>query len=285
MNKKQFVCCVLAGILMFPVLLSAQNMFFGLNLGNSMFNWYRTETVGDYYYDYYGYEYYEIVGYQHIYIPKNISGSFYYGLPKGFVFKGTAGYGLTKYGGEFDQPRKTFTDHEGDVQEILKYHMEGNTKVSGFFVEAAFHYPMALGSDQRFCIYPGIGFGYYSYGFSGDWNGEEEEYEDNTIVTYTSTGNFSKAKLSGFAQFYVLGFEFKTSEKISLILEFAKLGMSMVTEKVDDDYVIRETSDHTSSEVFREKTGTYKQDYNAMGGFQDVSVTLGAKVALGKGKK
>lgn len=265
--KKHFIInCILVCGLIFPVFSSAQNLQVGLDYGTSILNWYNDSYI------YPGNNY---IDYSDLYIPKVISASVSYQAPYGIVLRGKAGYGRAGSDWEYDRPKKTF-DYYGSQIELLKENEKVETNVNGFSIEAAALYPIAIDNAQKFLVYPGIGIGYYNYKYSG----EGEYTDENTSYTEKGSGNFEESVLSGIGQIFILGIEVKALERVSFFLEFSKLGFSMLTEKLDEDYVEYEESNHVYSEKNRENVATYETDYNSLPGFSDIAVQFGVKFSL-----
>ena len=253
---------------------NAQEVQVGISFGNSVIHWNKFNVLSsprDMYY------------HQDLYIPKVVRGLIYVKTEHGFLLKGALGYGITKSGEKIDYPAKTikFTDSDGYPHDFVqdRSFKEINTKVTGFSSDIALLYPITLDNAKRFSIYPGIGVGYYNYNYSGEWNSLTEVKSGYTTDRTTSKGNYDKSKLAGFGQYFVLGFEVKATDRTFLVFEFTKLGYSMLKIKDDDDLVL--SKDYTqSTEAYRETIGTTEYDYNANGGLNDISITMGVKFRL-----
>ena len=185
--------------------LNAQTMSVSLQFGPSKFQWDTNswEAMHPVF----------SLGYGDTYNPKMLQGSVWFKLWRGLQLKGSFGYGWMNSNGSLSQPSRkiAYTDQYGVNQSytVLHYNQEVKTSVRGYTIEMALIYNIALDSGGRYLVYPGLGFGYYRFGYSGSWNVKNEEYNVNGNVIYTAEGTFSESSLSGFGQFFILGFEIK----------------------------------------------------------------------------
>jgi len=109
-----------------------------------------------------------------------------------------------------------------------------------------------------------------------------EEYDVTGNKHYTAEGNFSKAALGGLGQYFILGFEIKVTGRLSIFMDFSKLGYSFIRETVDMDYTVYEDNagDGNFHESIRETYGEEQNDYHAKSGLTDVSVQFGFRIGF-----
>ncbi len=206
------------------------------------------------------------------FVPTVLSSSLYLNLSSGISFKMTGGFGFAKNTIEYDQPKKTFTDPDGDQITVNKEYSKDTYKLGGFNLEAAMTYPVAIDKNNKFFVYPGIGLGYYHYGMSGEWEREETYYDwYGNLIKSDENGDYEESKISGLAQTFILGFDFRLNETMSLNLEFAKLGFHLLKVTQDEDYTDGD---------FRKTIGENKSTQESYPGLIDVGVTFGVKINL-----
>jgi hypothetical protein len=255
----------------------AQSVEVGVHIGSIPVAWYqdRWESM----FPVFG------VGYGDTYIPQTVAVSIDVPVGQRWVIRGSGGYGCIRSNRLLDQPGKTYhyTDQQGIEQEIIytEYREDIRSKVSGFFVNAALIYPLFLNSSRSFSVYPGIGIGFHTYQYSGDWDVTVEDGSGGDPPKNQVSGKFDKATLSGLCQQYILGMSFRVSERFSLFVEFSKLGFSWMKQKRHiDETVYEETSAGNYEETARITVAEQKSDYHAKGGLNDLGFVFGMKIAL-----
>ena len=213
-------------------------------------------------------------------------GSVSFGVWKGLRVKGSFGYGCMSSKSDMSQPSRIidYTDQYGTYHAavVFNYQQEIKAKVQGWAAEFTLLYAIAIDNEGRFLVYPGVGLGYYRFGYSGEWSVANEVYDAGGNKHYTAEGTFSKATLAGLGQFFLLGFEVKMTGRLSLFLDFSKLGYSFIRETMDMDYTVYEDNagDGNYRESVRETYGEEKNDYNAKEGLTDVSVQFGVRIGF-----
>lgn len=245
-------------------------MQISFNLGKSFI--YTDATASRSYEDGYYYEEYILLS---PFVPNVLSSSLYFNFKSGLAFKITGGFGFATNSIEYDQPNQTFTTPSGEY-EFAEVHTEDTYKIKGFSVEGAMIYPVALDKNEKLLIYPGIGIGYYSYGMSGEWTSKGSEYQydyfgNYQLVNYTDKGKYEEGKISGFAQSFIFGMEFRITKSTSFILELQKMGFQLLKVSQDEDW---EDGD------FRRTIGEEKSTQENFPGMVDVGVMFGVKIGL-----
>lgn len=282
--KKHFIFII--GILLFTNAIAQQNVSaesvgnannlqLSFNLGKSFL---YTYAEGSYsYFDEDSYYLEEITLISSPFVPTVVSASVYSTYQSGISLRINGGFGFATNKIEDDQPKQTFIDPDGEEHNIDKEKSKYSYKLSGFNFGGAILYPVAIDNKEKLLIYPGIGIGYYHYWMAGTWESEYTYYEiDETgpsfkEKTLKTNGDFEKSEISGLAQTFILGLEFKVNKSTSFILEFEKLGYHLLKVTEDEDYV---------DGKFRKKIAEEKTTQESFPGLVDVGVTFGVKIGL-----
>lgn len=279
-------CCIFSEfiVLIFSVITyrfaACQNLQLGLNLGTSMIHWNYTAD------DKFSAPFFDDFSHSDSYIPKKIGGSFSM-IFRDFTLRLSLSYGQAQSNIDNHTPNTTFsyTTQSGVEKTIqiedLNYGIK--THVIGFSASTAFLFPFSMGRRRILSIYPGIGLGYYNYQFSGDWNVTNEEIDHNNISTiYSAKGDYEKASISGVAQCFIFGIDVKTSSRLHFFLEICKMGLGMLKQIRDLDYIDFEPND-TGTEykkTIQKKIGELKRDFNTEAGILDIGFQFGVKMSL-----
>ena len=173
------------------------------------------------------------------YSPKHAIGHFYMTMNEKFTLGFSAGFGMAQYNTEIDYD-----------DDIANDDYDTNVSVTGIALEGEFLYFQAI-QNSSIKPYVGLGLGIYSYN-----RNEEAENFDAEATTF------------GFGQFVTFGLEMDISEKISMFVQFRKLGFSMLK-------TINEI-DHDNDNNDREVT----TDYLAQPGMNDLGITAGVKFSF-----
>lgn len=276
MKRRLFVTGLIVLLLLPAGFLMSQNLEYGINFGNSMLNWHNDSWESEY--PIFG------IGFGDTYIPKTLSASLSLPVASRFRARFKAGFGIAKSSSNYDKPSSTiyYTDQQGVEHEIevLRYSENIKTMVKGFSVDVTILYPVEVNSSGTFLIYPGIGIGYNYYTYSGEWDVANEASSVGGSVLSEVSGNFEAAKLAGLEQHFVLGFEIKTFGRLSIVMEFSKLGYSFMTQTFDiDETRYEETgTENLYSETFRHKIAEQKSKYSGKGGLSDIGIVFGIKL-------
>ena len=169
------------------------------------------------------------------YAPKHLIGHYYMGLNEKFILGFSAGFGMVKYNEEINyDPGSVRDDYENSVS------------INGISIEAEFLYFQAI-PNTSIKPYIGAGLGVYSYKRNEDNEENDFEAEGNTF---------------GFGQFITFGLDMDISKKLSMFVQFRKLGFSMLktVDEIDDG------NDHEIT-----------TDYLAQPGINDLGITAGVK--------
>ena len=170
------------------------------------------------------------------YSPKHVIGHYYMGLNNQFTLGFSAGFGMSRYNTEIDY-----------YDDVANDDYETNVTVNGIALEGEFLYFQAI-PNSSIKPYIGAGLGVYSYN-----RDEEAEKFDAEATTF------------GFGQFVTFGLDMAISEKLSIFVQFRKLGFSMMktTNEIDHD-----NNNQDREEII---------DYLAKPGTNDLGITVGMK--------
>lgn len=194
-------------------------------------------------------------------IPQNIRAHVDLNVSSSFALRLSAGYGMTKH-------QNSFSGTAGSA----RLRSEATVKASGFPLEGAMIFQLPLDGTRRFGVHFGVGGGFYSYKFKAEGF---EEISGSSIASENRRNNFTipAVKLSGPAQFFLLGFDLRLSSKIRTTLELSKLGWSGMKEKQEDHYMYPISGNVSESQ---------QDHYNADSGFNDIGLSFGMSLNLGK---
>ena len=190
-------------------------------------------------------------------IPQNVRGRFELGLGSNLGLRFSAGYGSTKKSSEVSG---------------ANYQSKAKFTASGFPVEGAMIFSLPLDNAKRFTTHFGLGGGYYSYKFKSEGfnepTGPPNSRQDLSGEEIT---------ISGPAQFFVAGFSLGINSKMRATFELSKLGLSWLKETQNNTYSIN----FASSDPIN-YTEISEDDYHAGSGFDDVALSFGISMNLGK---
>ena len=170
--------------------------------------------------------------------PKHAIGHYYMDLNEKFTLGFSAGFGMMQYFEEVNyDPGSTRDDTEITIS------------VNGIALEGEFLYFQAI-PNSSIKPYIGAGLGVYSYNRNED--NEDGDYEEEGTTF-------------GFGQFVTFGLDMAISEKLSMFVQFRKLGFSMLktTNEINDG----------NDNFDREE----KIDYLAQPGINDLGIAAGMK--------
>ncbi|MDA3837360.1 MAG: hypothetical protein PF574_00065 [Candidatus Delongbacteria bacterium] len=171
------------------------------------------------------------------YSPKHVIGHYYMGLNDKFTLGFSAGFGMMQYFEEINHDDSTTPDEEFEIS------------VNGIALEGEFLYFQAIPNSS---IKPFVGLGLGIYSYNRDKEGDYKEEEEATSF--------------GFAQFITFGLDMNISEKLSMFVQFRKLGFSMIK-------TVNEIDDTSGTNDDREET----IDYLTQPGMNDLGITVGMK--------
>lgn len=260
-----------------PVVCFSETIQLGLNYGSSIINWSNYMSISI---DGQGY-----VSVGDLYTPKCLSFSFGIKLPFGMMLRPAIGYGQTSSTEEVDRPGTAFsyTDYDNNVYEakINQYYKREKAQINGLSIDFSFLYPVYVDANKKLLIYPGIGIGYNYYNYSGEYKLEwtEVDYADKKD-SYSASGDFPEAKLSGICQTFILGIEIRPAKWLGLSMEFIKMGFNAISEEYDQVYIDFDERNNEYSQIVSKKIGTEKNDYIAGNGLTDIAVIFGTKINL-----
>ncbi|MDA3884875.1 MAG: outer membrane beta-barrel protein [Candidatus Delongbacteria bacterium] len=174
------------------------------------------------------------------YSPKHAIGHYYMSMNDKFTLGFSAGFGIAQFNTEED-----FADPADATEEI-------NVSITGIALEGEILYFQAI-PNSGIKPYVGLGLGVYSYN-------RNEENDDNNFE--------SEATTFGFGQFVTFGLDMNISEKMTMFVQFRKLGFSMLktTNTIERNNPIND------SEV--------TSDYLAHPGMNDLGVSAGMKFSF-----
>lgn len=198
--------------------------------------------------------------------PNNLRGHIDFNASSSFVLRFSMGYGATKENTEY-----TGTLQSNGVDGSEQLHRKTNVKVSGFPVEGAMLFQLPLDNEQRVGVHFGLGGGYYSYTFKGEFISETKG-SSIPSENYSTRFEFPEMTISGPAQFFLLGFDLRLNSRLRGTLELSKLGLSGLKQKQEEKY---ESNSYESKTQRNDK-------YNAANGLNDVAFSFGVSLQLGK---
>lgn len=203
------------------------------------------------------------VVYSDFMVPRHVRAHLEYGPASRLVVRLAAGYG-------FMRDQANFTRNVAGNGISGRLHRETKFSVAGFPVEASLIWRLPLDNGKRFSVHGGLGGGFYSYKFK-----VKQFYEiiDSSNPAANERGEFEAPdlKLSGFAQFFLAGFALTLNKKLHATFEISKMGLSLLKWNSEHEQSAGEVAKVTS-----------KRDYNAGRGFDDVAMTIGLGLKLGK---
>ncbi|MBN2789837.1 MAG: outer membrane beta-barrel protein [Candidatus Delongbacteria bacterium] len=169
------------------------------------------------------------------YSPKHLIGHYYLSFNEKFTLGFSVGFGSAQFKEEIDYADPADNDESTEVS------------ITGIPLEAELLYFQSI-PNSSIKPYIGLGLGFYSY--------KRNEENDNFD---------SEASTFGVGQYVTFGLDMNISEKLSMFVQFRKLGFSMV--KITND--IKRNNPINDEEI------TY--DYLAQPGIDDLGISAGVK--------
>lgn len=222
-------------------------------------------------------------------IPKNIRGNLEFNLSSNIRLRFSGGYGYTK------EKLSTNAQLFGDYGSAIIYPSQINRDVkfsaAGFPLECSAIFRLPFDDAGKFAVYFGVGGGYYFYKYNGTGFQEQNTRPDslehsNSPVYVRGDLQSSELKIAGFAQFFLLGLDFRLTSRIKVNIEIGKIGLSGLSMKKSYEYApLRSGYDYYyrgSSMLYQPPTikETRELDYNAGGGLSEVALLVGVSLDL-----
>ena len=197
-------------------------------------------------------------------VPTNIKAHFsYYFTPK-IAVRFSSGYSFAK------QTDKEKIDY-GEIDSLnLKLADKSDFIMNGFPIETTLLFQTPLDKNENTLLHFGIGIGYYSYNYKAEGI-YKELYSDTDDTKWKEEYNNPEITLSGWAQFFVMGFDINLSNDFGASFEISKIGLSFINIK--NDVVLQKVYDHEIE--YEIKYGYQQYDYKKKSGLEDVALSLG----------
>jgi hypothetical protein len=201
-------------------------------------------------------------------IPKNVRGHVDFNVSSSFALRLSVGYGMARH-------KSSFTG-KSEPAGSAQLHSEATVTASGVPLEGVMLFQLPLNDTQRFAVHFGVGGGFYSYKLKTEGF---DEITGSSVPSENRRINFSipEVKLSGPAQFFLLGFDLRLNAKLRATFELSKLGFSGLKAK-------QEATNELNFPGGPNLVITEKQqdNYNAGSGFNDIGLSFGMSLSLGK---
>ncbi|MBN2012435.1 hypothetical protein JW960_24110 [candidate division KSB1 bacterium] len=171
------------------------------------------------------------------------------------------------WGRQIDQVQFDYSKVQLEGDEV--HSSESKFFISGFPIEMSVLFHNSIGESGAVSWHCGIGAGHYTYNFEAKGTINVK----NVVTLRHSKTEYSNDPytLSGWAQFFVLGFQVQLNDKMGAICELSKIGFSglYLEQDVMQDVIV-------DGEVERKiPYGYTKQQYLPETGLNDVAVSVG----------
>jgi hypothetical protein len=258
----------------------AQNYRIGLHSEVSFIHWNHAAE------DHFSAPFFDDLSLEDTYIPEAVGGSFDFIFPE-FTVRASLSYGFASSKYAYDVPDAALelpsSTGTPQSQQIEKLNFEKNSKVGGFSADAVLMVPFSMGRTKMLSIYPGIGISYLNYQFSGDWNVTDEDIDYNNISTiYSARGDYDPARLTGVAQYFLIGLDVKATSNLHFFIEFTRIGLDFLTIATDLN-LKQYAPDATGTRYemsYNKKIGEIKEDYQTSAGLSDIGISFGVGMSL-----
>lgn len=197
-------------------------------------------------------------------IPLNIKANFYYHFTPKLALRFSSGYGFFRSSSEDLIDPSIIHTEQKRVEEVA------NFSVTGFPAEMAVLFQAPLDVRANMFFHFGLGIGYYAYNYHAE--GTSRQFNPKTNLQLLKENYINpEMTLSGFAQFFLMGFDLSLSNRIGATIEISKAGFSRL--KLTRDIVTQEVS---SGKIANEtKYGVSRQDYPLPVGLDDIGISFG----------
>jgi hypothetical protein len=194
-------------------------------------------------------------------IPTQIKANFNYGITSNFFIRFSSGYSFCQ------QTNR----EENDLGRIDTLDMVTKHKSAfhlyGFPSDATLLFKTKVDNQEKFGIYFGLGAGYYIYNLQAEGYFKQTDSKTNQTEEYLNP----EMTLSGWAQFFVLGFTIDVYKNLGATFEVSKIGLSSM--KVDQDILKQQI--YNEKIVNQIKYGYKAQNYSSKSGFDEATVSVG----------
>lgn len=190
-------------------------------------------------------------------------------LSSSMALRFSAGYGFTREENRFTGSFSSDSAFSNNYSAGVRF------TTAGMPIEGAIIFQLPVDGARRLGFHFGIGGGFYWYTTKIEAFQQREGNFDPPFQR--DNVQAPEAKLTGPAQFFLLGFDFRINSKLCGHLEMSKLGFSWLKEKKEDQYELPIIIDDPF--FYEDK---YEENHNAGSGLRDVALSLGISMNLKK---
>ncbi|MDZ7263134.1 MAG: hypothetical protein ONB16_01025 [candidate division KSB1 bacterium] len=228
---------------------------FSITVGNGLFQQVRMELLN---FDN------QIIATSGSFIPLNFKANFHYYFTPKLALRFSSGYGFFQSSSEDMIDYGILHMQENKIEEIASF------SVTGFPAELAVLFQAPLDVRANMFFHFGLGIGYYAYNYQAE--GTLKQFNSKTKLQLLKENYINpEMTLSGFAQFFLIGFDLSLNNRLGAMIEISKAGLGRL--KLTRDIVKQEVS---SGKIVNEtKYGVSRQDYPFPIGLDDIAISFG----------
>jgi len=236
-------------------LIQISQMRLGINFGTSYFQHMRLDlkNFND-----------DIIATSDYLVPTQFKADFYYDFNPNFAIRFSSGYSFAQ-----QNNRNEIDFGQLDSMDVKLYD-NAHFSVAGFPIETAIIFRTALDKNQNILVHAGLGLGYYSYNYRSEGS-YEEAYSESNQTKWEENYQNPDITLSGWAQFFTVGFNLNLGRSIGASFELSKIGLSFLHLKRD---VVKQFV-YAHEVEYKIRYGYQKNDYKTKNGFEDLAISVG----------